>query len=145
MKKSFALLGALLLALSALSAQVRVDMVRALSVNGSRVSIPVYMMPPNSIGDLARGGPGGILVDPSINQQNYEFYQYVLAHEAGHAVGITTETGADYYAGKLLRLEGFTPRQMNAVCWEMLRVLSPDGDATHPPSSVRVRIVMAGY
>lgn len=125
-----------------LSAQVA-GQVSALTLNGSLVNIPVVVTP--GLGDIARAGNGVILVDPSITTMPWEGQQFILAHEAGHVVGLTSEAMADAYAGKILHIAGFTPAQMQVVYASMGRFLCPWGDTTHPPSPERIAIVKSAY
>jgi hypothetical protein len=77
-----------------------------------------------------------------------QLVQVVLAHEAGHLLQRDTsaqrEALADYFAGRAMRIEGYTSRDMAIVRGEMLRILG-QGDATHPPAAERVQITMRGY
>lgn len=125
-------------------AQQIVGSVSAPGPNGSLVTVPVIMQA--GLGDIAKGWNGVIYVDPLTASLPYEFQQFLFAHEAFHAVwNNASESGADSFAGQILRLKGFTPAQMNAVCQEMLQFLSYSGDMTHPPSAVRVQIVRQAY
>jgi hypothetical protein len=134
---------AVLLGAAAANAQQIIGQVNALTLNGMPVSFPEVMTP--GLGDLAKAGNGVVLVDPAISQTGFEFQQYLLAHESGHLVGLPAETSADAYAGRLLKIAGFTPTQMQVVYSGMLQFLSPVGDATHPPSPARVEIVRSAY
>jgi hypothetical protein len=77
-----------------------------------------------------------------------QLVQLVLAHEAGHLLQRDTsaqrEQRADYFAGRAMRIEGYTSRDMAQVREEMLRILGR-GDATHPPAEQRVQITMRGF
>jgi hypothetical protein len=86
--------------------------VTVIAPNGGPVSVAVYVRP--GLGDIARGGNGAILIDPQLLSLRWEF-QFVLAHEAAHAIGIMNETAADYFAGQNLRISGFSPGQMQVV------------------------------
>ena len=77
-----------------------------------------------------------------------QFVQFVLAHEAGHLImrdrGIGSESTADFYAGKMLRLAGFTADDMATLQRDMLRIYG-GGDDKHPGNSQRVMVLMRGY
>ena len=137
------LLGLSLCAISANAQQV-VGSVRAPAPNGLVVSVPVVMQ--SGLGDDARGWNGVVYVDPKVRQMPYEFQQMLFAHEAYHAIWHSaSETDADAFAGRVLRIAGFSPAQMDAVLRQMIQFLSPTGDASHPPASTRVQIVRQAY
>ena len=117
--------------------------VRVLDLNGNFVAIPVYAR--QGLGDIARGGNGAVLVDPIVIEMPYAFQQFLFAHEAAHVIGIFDETAADCYAGRMLRVAGFTHYQLQAALNGVLNVASPYGDSTHLPSGARTQVVLTCY
>ena len=129
----------------------RVSSVTVPDLNGRLVSFRVYSTP--SLNNVAKADliNRRILInwdrllryDPSD-----QTIRLVLAHEAGHLVyqdlSAEREYKADYFAGRTMRIEGYTSRDMAVVRQDMLRILGR-GDSTHPPAEERVRITMQGY
>jgi hypothetical protein len=141
MKKTITLILSVAALVTAANAQQ--GSVTVVSPNGGLVNVPVFVQP--GLGDIARGGNGAVLVDPQLLSMPWEFRQFVLAHEAAHAIGIMNETAADYFGGQNLRIAGFTPAQMQVVFASMNAFLGAWGDATHLPAQQRIKVVWAAY
>jgi hypothetical protein len=141
MKKLLYVSALMLASLAIASAQQGV--VNVVSLNGMPVAVPVFVQ--QGLGDIARGGNGAVLIDPALLSMPYEFQQFVLAHEAAHAIGIANETMADRYAGQMLRMAGFGQLQMQVVFNSMSAFLGSWGDATHLPAQSRIQVVVAAY
>jgi len=129
----------------------RVKSVTVPDLRGRMVSFRVFSSP--GLNNIAKADLAGNLI--LVNWERLLSYnpspqlvQLVLAHEAGHLLQRDTsqqrEQRADYFAGRTMRIEGYTSRDMDLVGQEMRRILGR-GDATHPPSEQRVQITMRGY
>lgn len=129
----------------------RVSSITVPDARGRMVTFPVYSVP--SLNNLAKADLTNRKI--LVNWQKLQRYQpseqlvhLVLAHEAGHLLhqdlSEVREDRADYFAGRTMRLEGYTSRDMAIVREDMLRMLGR-GDSTHAPAEQRVRITMQGY
>jgi hypothetical protein len=129
----------------------RVRSITVPDLRGTLVNLPVVSSP--AMNNIAKAdlADGVILVNWErflALRPSAQTIQLVLAHEAGHLLqqdtSINREKRADYFAGRAMRMEGYTSRDMEIVRADMLRILG-HGDATHPPAAERVEITMRGY
>jgi hypothetical protein len=129
----------------------RVSSITVPGLDGRQVTFPVYSVP--GMNNIAKAdiANGTILVNWQRlmrYQPSSQLIRLMLAHEAGHLLhqdlSAEREDRADYFAGRTLRIEGYTARDMAIVRQDMLRILGR-GDSTHAPSAERVRITMQGY
>lgn len=129
----------------------RVKSVTVPDLKGHMVTFPVYSSP--GMNNVAKADIAGGLI--LVNWERLLGYtpssqlvHLVLAHEAGHLLeqdySAQREERADYFAGRAMRIEGYTTRDMALVRYDMLRILGR-GDGTHPPAAQRVAITMRGY
>lgn len=141
-----------LIALAGMAWGQRVNSITVPSLDGrSSVTFPVYSVP--GLNNIAKAdiANGTILVNWQRlmrYQPSSQLVRLMLAHEAGHLLhrdlSAEREDRADYFAGRTMRIEGYTSRDMAIVRQDMLRILGR-GDSTHAPSGERVRITMQGY
>jgi hypothetical protein len=93
--------------------------------------------------NVARGGPGLILLNPSLFTLPAPVQQFVFAHECAHVQGIMNEQAADCQAicwGKQIgRITPWTLEQLCQSVW-----LTP-GDWTHFPGPARCSVMNACY
>ena len=129
----------------------RVRSITVPDLKGKLVNLPVLSSP--ALNNIAKADLAGgmILVNWErlmALRPSSQLIQLVLAHEAGHLLQQDTspsrEKKADYFAGRAMRMEGYTSRDMEIVRVDMLRILGR-GDASHPPAAERVDITMQGY
>jgi hypothetical protein len=129
----------------------RVRSITVPDLRGKLVNLPVLSSP--GLNNIAKADLAGgmILVNWErllALRPSTQTIQLILAHEAGHLLQQDTsenrERKADYFAGRALRMEGYTYSDMEIVRRDMLRILGR-GDSTHPPAAERVQITMQGY
>jgi hypothetical protein len=112
-------------------------------VGGRPMSCPATICWAPGLDDVARGGPGQMLLHPRFTELPASVQQFVFAHECAHVQGIMNEQAADCQAICWSKQVGaLTPVVLQQICESVL--LSP-GDWTHFPGPARCSVMGACY
>jgi hypothetical protein len=132
-----------ILAFFPLSASAQVCSQGGATIGGMPMSCPAMICVLPGLNDVARGGPGQMLLDPSLFGFPASVQQFVFAHECAHVQGIVNEQAADCQAicwGK--QTGAITPLVLQQLCQSVW--LSP-GDWTHFPGPARCSMMNTCY
>lgn len=136
---------AALLICNGISAEAQVFAPGTFSIDGFPVSCgaaPTVLT--QQINDAAINNGQAILVNPVVvGQLPTVLKLYVYAHECGHFFVGANELGADCWAIKTGRNQGWFPPQAFGALMQMFA--NNPGNINHPPGPVRVRAMMNCY